>query len=149
MKACVMTSSSLGLEMRLDVPGVVAVVDDDEGIAQALQSWLTMMSVQARSFHDGFSLLSALQPESDGTWSLREGGQRLSTVIVDLNLPGLSGFEVARRLLAHAPKLNVVVITAATEEGMDTMGGVPHGVSLLGKPFNLSELEAWLKPPYV
>jgi two-component system phosphate regulon response regulator OmpR len=135
--------------MRLDVPGVVAVVDDDVGIAMALQGWLEMMSVQVRMFHDGPSLLSALQPEPESAWSFRDGGQRLSTVIVDLNLPGMSGFDVARRLLQQSAQLNIVVITAASGESLEMLGGVPPGVLLVGKPFNLFELETWLKPPYV
>ena len=144
-----MTSSAALLAMRLDVPGVVAVVDDDEGIASALRSWLQLMSVKVRTFDHGQSLLNALQASPGGIWTFRATDQVLSTAILDLNLPGLSGFEVARRLHAHAPKLNIVVITAASGETMEMLGGIPPGISLVGKPFNLSELEVWLKPPYV
>lgn len=134
------------LASGLDVPGVVAVVDDDDGISSALQSWLMLMSVKARTFDNGQSLLNALQADPGGVWTFRASDQVLSAAILDLNLPGQSGFEVARSLRAHAPQLNIIVITAASEDAMEMLGGIPTGVSIVGKPFNLFELESLLKP---
>lgn len=139
------------MDLDVQIPGVVAVVDDDVGIAQALHSWFTLISVPVQFFQDGQALLAALEQGPAQNWVLRDSGQPLIRVVVDLNLPGISGFEVARRLLAHAPApgLNVVVMTAASEENMQALGGVPAGVSVMRKPFNLSELESWFEPPRI
>lgn len=140
------------------VDGIVAVVDDDEGIEQALHTWLSMLGVDARSFHDGPSLLSALEPGptgwvfraaalSESPHGLQPQGQtprQLEAVVIDLNLPGPNGFEVARQLRAHAPTLPVVVITAAAQDTLSMLGGVPPGVTCMGKPFDLEALEAVL-----
>ncbi|WP_416559002.1 response regulator transcription factor [Limnohabitans sp. yimb22184] len=143
-----MSNLSNDFDLRLHVPGVVAVVDDDAGIALALQNWLELMQVRVRAFQDGREFLSALESTSKG-WHFQSDGQPLAALVIDLNLPGLSGFEVARRLQALTPNLCIVVITAASDVNMDMLGGVPPGVVCVGKPFNLAELECWLKPPYI
>lgn len=138
--------------------GVVAVVDDDPGIAQALRSWLDHIPTPVCTFHDGAALIAALQPVPSG-WLLREGlggadstsdvsvkdgAQPLKAVVMDLNMPGPHGFQLARQLREQAPDLPVVVITAASEDHQRHMGGVPPGVVCLSKPFDLDALEAAL-----
>lgn len=143
-----MTDKKSGFQERLQLPGAVAVVDDDVGIAQALQSWLELIQVQVHAFQDGREFLSALEATPQG-WCFQSDGQVLAALVIDLNLPGLNGFEVARRLQALTSNLCIVVITAASDVNMDMLGGVPPGVVCVGKPFNLVELECCLKPPYV
>lgn len=139
-----MSNLSNNFDLRLHAPGVVAVVDDDEGIAQALEGSLELMQMQARTFKDGQDFLSALESTSKG-WCFQSDGQVLAALVIDLNLPGLSGFEVARRLQALTPNLCIVVITAASHINIDMLGGVPPGVACVTKPFKLEDLECWLK----
>ena len=63
-------------------------------------------------------------------------------VILDIGLPRLDGFEVLRRLRRRGNRVPVLVLTA--QAGVDDR---VHGLDLgaddyLGKPFELSELEA-------
>lgn len=142
--------------------GTVAIVDDDRGIAQALQVWLDHVSIPVRTFADGLSLLDVLQPVAAGwVFKLAEDTsaqadtmgqleaapplqQRLQAVVIDLNLPGPNGFQIARQLREHAPDLPVVVITAASVDSQNVLGGVPAGVVCLSKPFDLDVLESAL-----
>lgn len=151
-------SSPMMNPVTLSSTGVVAVVDDDLGIAQALRSWLNHIPAPVCTFSDGAALIAALQPVSSG-WQLREplaigsgvtdvqagaGLQPLKGVVLDLNMPGPNGFELARLLREQAPNLPVVVITAASQDYQKLMGGVPSGVVCLSKPFDLDVLEAAL-----
>lgn len=129
---------------------VVAVVDDDPSVASALGQWLGMLGVPAAVFHEGISLLSAIKFRPDGQGLDIASGQVQGAflgVVIDLNLPHINGFEVARRLLRLAPELRIVVITAANIERMELFGGVPDGVICLDKPFTLEQIEAALFGP--
>jgi FixJ family two-component response regulator len=54
-------------------------------------------------------------------------------------MPGLSGPEVAERLIAAHPGLNVVYMSGYTGELMAGREGLKHGI-LLGKPFTRTAL---------
>lgn len=132
--------------------GAVALVDDDEHIARALELWL-QISGCAPSLHlSAESLLENLELRGGQIWvpvtSIDDGPQRMAPLVaavMDLNLTGLNGFELARRLQAMAPSVPMVVITAATGDDLLRHGTVPEGVSCLRKPFRLDELEHALK----
>lgn len=132
--------------------GAVALVDDDEHIARALELWL-QISGCAPSLHlSAESLLENLELRGGQIWvpvtSIDDGPQRMAPLVaavMDLNLTGLNGFELARRLQAMAPSVPMVVITAATGDDLLRHGAVPEGVSCLRKPFRLDELEHALK----
>jgi CheY-like chemotaxis protein len=143
--------AELSLDKRPGDPGehsgVVAVVDDDPGVALALQTWLNHLSIPVQTFGEGSALLESLQTAQQG-WQFcgasGAAGQPLIGLVIDLNLPGPNGFQIARQLLDHAPGLPVVVITAAGDDSQRLLGGVPPGVTCLSKPFDLDVLEAAL-----
>lgn len=124
-------------------------MDDDSHIASALRNWLSLLGVDSWTCPDAEALFRVLAPDvSSRCWSVRLNPEDrpvpLIGVVVDLNLPGLNGFEVARRLHRFDTRLPVVVITAAGESSQLQLGGVPSGVACLRKPFQLEELEALL-----
>jgi DNA-binding response OmpR family regulator len=126
----------------------ILIVEDDADIRDALQDWLHTLPQHQGSFHgQAETLLEQLEPVASG-WRLRgcreANGAAVAGAVLDLNLPGMSGFELARRLRAQAPGLPVVVITAASADTQMLHGGVPPGVACLKKPFRLDELESQL-----
>ena len=63
-------------------------------------------------------------------------------VILDVNLPGIDGFEVLRRLRARKAKVPVLVLTVR-DRVEDLVAGLDLGADdYLTKPFQLAELEA-------
>jgi PAS domain S-box-containing protein len=84
----------------------ILVVDDIEDSAQSLAKLLQMTGHEVRTAHDGPSALEAAMsfvPE---------------VVLLDIGLPGMSGYEVARRLRA-LPGLQDVVLVAQTGWGQE------------------------------
>jgi len=66
-------------------------------------------------------------------------------VILDLNLPGLDGIEVCRRMRAARPALLILMLTAR-ERLADRILGLDAGADdYLVKPFHLAELTARLR----
>ncbi len=136
--------------------GVVAVVDNDSQIAQVLGVWLELQGMHAACYLSGESFLQALHEESGqftlsagagaGTATATATASRLAGAVLDLNLPGISGFELAATLRRLDPGLPLVIITALREEERARYGAPPPGVRCLKKPFDLDVLEDALLP---
>jgi DNA-binding response OmpR family regulator len=69
-------------------------------------------------------------------------GGRYALVVLDVMLPGLSGFDVCRELRAKRPDLAILMLTARGAEG-DVLEGFRCGADdYVTKPFSVSELMA-------
>jgi two-component system OmpR family response regulator len=68
--------------------------------------------------------------------------QTYDAVILDLGLPGISGFEVLKRLRSRADKVPVLILTAADSVEQRVRGLDLGADDFMAKPFSLSELEA-------
>jgi len=75
----------------------VAVVDDEQPVRRALQRLLRASGFDVRLFATGADFMAHL----DG----------VDCVILDLHLPGMSGFEVQEALAARGADVPVVVLT--------------------------------------
>lgn len=123
--------------------GFVAVVDDDEHIAQAITLWLDMLGTRSQVFDSGESLFEALRASpvapSNGC------AKALKAAILDLNLPGSNGIEIAHQLRRDHPKLPIVLVSAVHAGDLSRFGVMPEGVRFFKKPFELEELELALQ----
>lgn len=61
-------------------------------------------------------------------------------VILDVHMPGLSGFDVRSRMCAEHIDIPVVFITASDDLALDRKVQQAGGVQLLRKPFSSDEL---------
>jgi DNA-binding NtrC family response regulator len=80
--------------------GRVLVVDDDAAMCEVLVSDLARHGYQARSASDGREALELL------------GAADFEAVLTDLNMRGMDGIELCRRVHEHRPGLPVVLLTA-------------------------------------
>lgn len=80
-----------------DPAPVVAIVDDEPGVRRALGRLLDLAGYEPRPFASGSEFMEHL----DG----------IDLVILDLHLPGMSGFEVQQALAVRNAPIPVVVLT--------------------------------------
>jgi two-component system alkaline phosphatase synthesis response regulator PhoP len=110
----------------------ILVVEDEAHLAEGLQ-----FNLEA----EGHEVVVA----SDGNTALERilaGESGFDLVLLDLMLPGLSGFEVLRRMRAAGVLAPVLVLTAK-DETSDRVRGLEEGADdYLTKPFHLDELLA-------
>jgi two-component system response regulator RegX3 len=108
----------------------VLVVEDEQAIARGLADVL--------AFHGYEPTLAATGDEG-----LREGlSGRHDLVVLDVMLPGKSGFEVCEELRASLPRLPILLLTARGAEE-DVLRGFRAGSDdYVTKPFSVSELVA-------
>ncbi len=110
----------------------ILVVEDEEHIARGLQFNLEAEGHDVILEANGAAAAERLEC-ADGRWDL---------VILDLMLPGMSGFEVARRARAAGILIPVLILTAK-DDTRDLVRGLEEGADdYLTKPFELDELLA-------
>ncbi len=132
------------------LPGVVALVDDDLQIGQALSTWFKLGGLQTAHHSSSESLLQAIT-QTNGHPTLpssTDPSQRTELVaaVLDLNLPGMSGFALATTLRERFPRLPMVIITALREDERAPYGAAPSSITCLQKPFDLDALDEALFP---
>lgn len=130
--------------------GIVAIVDDDPHISRALGSWLELHDLCTTHHTSAESLLQSIHRDDKClSMQLDDGNPQLFTLIgavLDLNLPGANGIELASALRRMAPDLPITIITALRDEERGHYGQPPPGICCLKKPFDLDALEDALFP---
>ena len=110
----------------------ILVVDDDLGLRELLQEYLTTQGYEVEAVADGNEMERALQLNA------------VDLVILDLMLPGEDGLSLARKLRARS-KLPIIMLSARGED-VDRIIGLEVGADdYLAKPFNPRELLARIR----
>ncbi len=87
-------------------PVQVLMVEDNPDAAEALRLLLEVLGHRVRVTHDGIAALDAVK------------AHRPDVVLIDIGLPGMDGYEVARRMRAD-PTLATTTLVALTGYGRD------------------------------
>ncbi len=120
-----LTGRGLGAEAK-----VVLVIDDEDYMLEVVADTLDM---------EGHRALLAASGE-EGLELLRQQGQRIDLVLLDLTMPGWGGVETFRRLRALDAELPVVLCSGfAQEEAMAQVRGLDLA-GFLQKPFLIGDL---------
>jgi DNA-binding response OmpR family regulator len=92
--------------------------------------------------HQGMDVMAAsCAEELDECMS----GGTVHLLILDVNLPGESGFNIAKRLRAADPKINIIMISARTSEADRILGYESGADFYFCKPVSSAELSAAVK----
>ncbi len=104
---------------------VVFIVDDDEGVRSSLQLLVRSLGLSSEAFSSGEEFLEAYD------------GRHTGCVLLDVRMPGMSGFEVRQRLDDMEAKIPVIFLTAQGEEEIPARSG---SVERIQKPFHDEQL---------
>lgn len=108
----------------------ILIVEDDEHIATGLQAVLESEGYEATVCGRGNEALVLI------------GSQKPSLVLLDVMLPGKSGYDVCKELRAAGDRTLVLMLTAKGQE-LDKVVGLDLGADdYLTKPFGVRELLA-------
>ena len=107
---------------------VVAVVDDDSAVLKALTRLLRATGWEVQAFNSGQALLDSLP------------GLRFDCLIVDVQMPGMGGFELKRRLGQRGCLAPALFITAHDSPQSRATASQPGSLGLLIKPFSATAL---------
>lgn len=111
----------------------VIVVEDHMDLRQVFLDALVQEGVDASAVSCGEELDE----------HLAEG--HINLLVLDVNLPGESGFDIAKRVRAADPNINIIMLSARTTE-VDRIRGYECGADFyLCKPVSPAELSAAVK----
>ena len=117
---------------------MIAIVDDDIEIAEAIGAWVQMIGIKCTVHHSAESLIEWMNQLST------KDSKPLSAAILDINLPGINGLELGKQLRSSFPDLLIVMVSALRHEEINNLGAIPSNAHLLRKPYDLDELEGIL-----
>lgn len=111
----------------------ILIVEDDQKLAAFVRGGLEREGYSVDVLHDGRD--AGAQAQAIG----------YDAVVLDLMLPGSSGYQVLRDIRARKPTLPVLILTAS-DSLEERVAGLDAGADdYMGKPFALAELSARLR----
>jgi two-component system phosphate regulon response regulator PhoB len=109
--------------------GTVLVIDDDPVIVNLLQVNFEI---------EGYAVLTATAGEA-GLAQARAGAP--DVIVLDVMMPGMDGFEVARRLRADPETSTIpIILLSAKAQAWDVQAGLAVADEYVTKPFEPLEL---------
>ena len=116
--------------------GYVALIDDDEAIRDSLSTLLELHGHRVRALESAEAFLA--ERDAARAWCL----------ILDINLPGMSGLELLSRLRAAGDTVPVILVTGRGTPATQTQVEALKIVELLEKPVAAANLFAALDRAY-
>ncbi len=111
----------------------VLIVEDEAKLARHITSALTEAGHDPKIVHDGETAIGEAQE------------QHYDLILLDVNLPGMDGFETLRRMRVSGVRSRVLMLTARGEIS-DRVTGLQSGADdYLSKPFAMQELLARIR----
>ena len=111
----------------------ILVIEDEPSLSMAIRDELEFEGFEASVAEDGIAGLDRIIAEAP------------DLVILDLMLPGKSGFEICREVRGHGMDTPIIMLTARAQE-VDRVRGLELGADdYVIKPFSLAELVARIR----
>lgn len=107
---------------------LVYVVDDDEGVRSALRALIHSADLNVETYASAEDFLENHRPGRPGC------------LVLDLNMPGLSGLELQRRLTENQIELPIIMLTGEGSVSTAVTALQGGAVDFMEKPANPAEL---------
>ena len=103
---------------------LIVIVDDDESIRDALTSLLRSVGWRAEGFTSAEAFLQSGQVHTT------------ACLLLDVQLPGVSGLELQRQLRSSQARMPIIFLTAHGHEAMCAQALQAGAVAFFAKPFD-------------
>ena len=120
----------------------ILVVEDEEHLAIGIKYNLEAEGYQVTTAGDGPTALKTIEDGGDTDGDTHGG---VDLVVLDLMLPGMSGYEVCEKLRERGTDIPVLILSARTLSEDRTRGFDVGADQYLMKPFDLDELLSRVK----
>ncbi len=116
---------------------MVILVDDDAAVRSSIARLLSSAHLPFAMFPNAEDFLATVPSDTRGC------------AIIDVHLPGKSGFDLQQIVARDHPNLSVVIITGFDEERSEERAMSAGAIAFLRKPFDAESLLALLKKSMV
>jgi FixJ family two-component response regulator len=107
---------------------IVYVVDDDNDVRESTIALLKAAGMAARAYASGDTFLKNLEAADRGC------------ILLDLHMPGLSGFQVLESLRKSGNKMPVILFSGRADPTTDEIAMQSGAAAVLPKPFSPAQL---------
>ena len=111
-----------------DGPVIILVVDDEESIRNALRKFLTQQGYEVLTAGTGEEALDGLRRH------------KVTCMLLDVNLPGLSGIELVPQIMELEPHLALLMLTAVNDATSAALCMQRGAMDYLTKPIDIAHL---------
>ncbi len=112
--------------------GTILVVEDEPLVRAGIRHFLEKLGYDVRVTGDPQEALRLVD----------ELGSELDLLLTDIVMPGMNGPELARRVAAGLPHVQVAFMSAYSDAALVEQGRIESGIPVLEKPFEEDELAA-------
>jgi len=112
---------------------LISVVDDDESMREAIKGLMKSLGYTSQAFASAEEFLNSRQL------------LRTSCLIADVQMPGMTGLELHRHLVASGKSVPTILITAFPDDSARDRALGDGVVCYLSKPFDENELLACIR----
>jgi len=113
------------MQKRAELPGRVLVIDDEPAVQDLLQRVLANAGHQVAVVETAEAALIRLAKE------------RYDVIVVDNNLPRMTGLELMSLVRDHHPELRAIMITAYNTPAVEARARALGVTSYVAKPFGI------------
>ena len=111
----------------------ILIVEDEASIAMGLKDDLELEGYEIEVVSDGNDAVAAI------------GSRSYDLMLLDVMLPGKSGYDVCREVRTQNPQLPIIMLTAKSHEAEKVLGLEMGADDYVTKPFSPLELRARVK----
>jgi FixJ family two-component response regulator len=107
---------------------LISIVDDDESVREGTKCLMRAVGFRAETFESAQNFLKS------------EGARRTSCLILDMQMPGMTGLELHERLVASGNPVPTILITAYPDDRVRARALKAGVICYLSKPFSEDHL---------
>ena len=112
----------------------IYVIEDEVSLSKLVCLYLEKSEMQAKAFFNAEDALKTLKTDNEP-----------DIILLDLNLPGLSGFDFLKKLKEEYNVNSTVLIISAKDSDEDIIKGLEYADDFITKPFSPNVLVARIK----
>ena len=114
--------------MSRDNAGIVAVIDDDNDVGDVLGGLLETMGYEVETYQSGMDFLSEAKFD------------RLACLVVDQNMPNMTGLQMIAKLTERGINIPALLITGTHDAEVERKAAGLGVMTVLEKPMSHHEL---------
>ncbi len=115
---------------------LISIVDDDESVREATKGLMKSLGFTAEAFPSAADFLTS------------HHRRRTACLIVDVNMPGMTGPELHRRLIASGDTIPTILITAYPDDNVRARALSAGAICYLRKPFDEGDLLVYVREAF-
>jgi DNA-binding response OmpR family regulator len=111
----------------------IAVIDDDQSMSRMLSRALKVAGFEVSCFGSAEQFLTCSEAHD------------FDSLILDMNLPGMSGIELQQEMIRQGSEVPIILISADANEATQQRGLRAGAIDFFSKPFRIDTLISRLR----